>query len=96
MISARLGAGLVMRRALIAKHDAALALALALATREPRHLRGKAVDLAVLPRDHLGEVIDGADEMGKAFLDLGHGAGIRGGAGAVNRAAMLAPACPLG
>lgn len=82
-----------MRRALVAEHYAALALArpLGLAARQMGQRRAQPLDLAVLPRDHLREVIDSADEMGEAFFDLGHGAGIRAGAGTVN----LAPACPL-
>jgi hypothetical protein len=83
-----------MRRALVAEHDATLAIAgaLGLAAGETGHLRAQPRDLAVLPRDHIGEVIDGADEMGQSFLDRGQGAGIRAGGLPVN----LAPACPLG
>jgi len=85
---------LVMGWAFLAEHDTTLALARAIlfAARKPRHLRAQVVDLAILPGNDLRQVIDGADEMGQTFLDLGHDAGLRRACLPVN----LAPARPLG
>ena len=83
-----------MRRALPAEHDTALALArtIGLAAHQPGDLPAQVVDLAILPRDDLRQVVHRADKMGQAFLDLAHGAGLRRPHAPVN----LAPARPLG
>ena len=63
-----------MRRAFIAEDDAAgvFGFALGFALHEHLHAARQERDFLVLSGDHLGEVIDGADQVGDLGFELFH------------------------
>ena len=64
-----------MRRAFVADQDRAVArLAPGLAFHQDRDAGGQARDLGLLAGDGVGQVVDGADQVGEAFL-VGDGIG---------------------
>ena len=65
-----------MRRAFIAQCDAAtlILFALGLALKQQLHTARQQCDFAFLTGDNLGQVIDGAGQMGDLFFKGFHGA----------------------
>ena len=78
-----------MRGSLIAQRDRAAQIGLALGLAAHQHLdpAGQRRDFAILPRDGIGQVIDGAGEVGDLFFELFHRAGLARGARRVKRRA---------
>ena len=78
-----------MRWPLIAKRDGAAGIALALGLAAHQHLdpAGEDGNLGILPRDRIGQIVDGAQEVGDLLFEMLHPALVARGVRRVKRCA---------